>query len=153
MSKHGFALLGLDHWYAAFSVADAIGRSERAQLVAVADDDATRAEQVARERGVATATADYRAILERPDVEVVVAMYSTDRNVEVVSRSCSPRRSQPARAARSPSRRTCKAARCQTPVDRELAVGRAPGQSEASLTGAGLEGSDFDGTLWVAERR
>lgn len=82
MSKHGFALLGLDHWYAAFAVADAIERSERAQLVAVADDDTSRAEQVARERGVAAM--DHGAILARSDVEVVVAMHSSDRNVELV---------------------------------------------------------------------
>jgi predicted dehydrogenase len=82
LDRHGFALLGLDHWYAAFAIADAIGQSERARLVAVADDDGSRAEQVARERGAATA--DYRAVLERPDVEVVVAMYSSDRNAEVV---------------------------------------------------------------------
>lgn len=83
MSKVGFALVGLDHWYAAFSLADAIGRSERAHLVAVAHHDEGRAQQVAREREAALATNDYRAAIERPDVDVVVAMYSVDRNVEV----------------------------------------------------------------------
>lgn len=83
MTKTGFALLGLDHWYAAFSLADAIGRSERARLVAVAHHDLGRARQVADERGAALATADDRAAIERPDVDVVVAMYSTDRNVEL----------------------------------------------------------------------
>jgi predicted dehydrogenase len=83
LSKLGFALVGLDHWYAAFSIADALGSSAQAQIVAVADRDGTRAEQVARERGVAASTTDDRAAIERDDVDVVVAMYSSERNAEV----------------------------------------------------------------------
>ncbi len=43
MSKHGFALLGLDHWYAAFAVADAVRRSERVPVAGVADGRANLA--------------------------------------------------------------------------------------------------------------
>lgn len=83
MSKLGVALLGLDHWYAAFGLAAHAARSDALQLVAVAHDDAQKAEQIAHEHGAALATTDYRAALERADVQIVVAQYSTDRNVAV----------------------------------------------------------------------
>ena len=83
MNKLGVALLGLDHWYAALDLAPAIAAGEAARLVAVAHDDLEKARTVARDSGAELATTDYRAALERDDVDVVVALYSTDRNVEV----------------------------------------------------------------------
>jgi predicted dehydrogenase len=78
----GVALLGLDHWYAAFNLADQIGSTPGVRLVAVAHDDLARAEQVAQQHG-AQATTDYRAALERPDVQIVAVLYSTDRNAAI----------------------------------------------------------------------
>ncbi len=83
MSRLGVALLGLDHWYAALGMAAHAARSQTVRLVAVAHDDAARAEGVAREHGAEFATTDYRAALERADVDLVIAQYSTDRNVQV----------------------------------------------------------------------
>src|SRR5437867_102624 len=85
MSKPGVALIGLDHWYAALNLAAAAARSNLCRLVAVADDDEARAQQVARDYEAGIATTDYRAVLERADVDIVVAMVSTDRNVAVCS--------------------------------------------------------------------
>lgn len=84
MDKLGVALLGLDHWYAALSMAPEIAASDKVRLVAVSHDDAHKAEQAAREHGADFHTTDYRAALGRPGVDIVVSLYSTDRNVEVV---------------------------------------------------------------------
>ncbi len=83
MEKLGVAFLGLDHWYAAFDLLGAAARSERVRVVAVAHDDAVRGEQAAREAGAAIATTDYRAALDRPDVQLVAVLYSSDRAAAV----------------------------------------------------------------------
>ncbi len=83
MSKLGVALIGLDHWYVAYNIAATLAGSGQAQLVAVADDDEARAQQVAREYGAGVVTTDYRQVLDRSDVAIVVAQYSTERNVAV----------------------------------------------------------------------
>jgi predicted dehydrogenase len=83
MSTLGVALVGLDHWYAALSLAGAAQSAEGCRLVAVAHHDEARARQVARDHGAEVATTDYRAVLARGDVDIVVAMYSTEQNVDV----------------------------------------------------------------------
>ncbi|MFO7168483.1 MAG: Gfo/Idh/MocA family oxidoreductase [Chloroflexota bacterium] len=79
MNRLGVAILGLDHWYAAFHLAEQVGDDAGLQLVAVADDDSARAEQVARRYG-AEATTDYRAALDRPEVQIVAVLYSSERS-------------------------------------------------------------------------
>jgi predicted dehydrogenase len=83
LDKLGVALLGLDHWYAAEHIGPSVARSERAKLVAVAHDDTAKAQSLLRGCDADLWTTDYRAALDRPDVQIVVAMYSTDRNVAI----------------------------------------------------------------------
>jgi predicted dehydrogenase len=83
LEKFGVALLGLDHWYAAEHIGPAVARSERAKLVAVAHDDTAKAQSLLRGCEADLWTTDYRAALDRPDVQIVVALYSTDRNVAI----------------------------------------------------------------------
>ncbi|HEY3227954.1 MAG TPA: Gfo/Idh/MocA family oxidoreductase, partial [Roseiflexaceae bacterium] len=83
MEKLGVAFLGLDHWYAAEQLAPAVARSERARLVAVAHDDTAKAHQLLQGCDAELWTTDYHAALDRPDVQIVVALYSTDRNVTI----------------------------------------------------------------------
>lgn len=83
MNKLGVALLGLDHWYAALNIAPAVANGAQTRLVAVSHDDEAKARQVANENGAEVATTDYRAALDRADVDIVVALYSTERNVAV----------------------------------------------------------------------
>lgn len=83
MSKPGVALLGLDHWYAALNLAAAAAKADECRLVGVSHHDEAKAQQVAREHGADVATADYRTLLARDDVDIVVAMYSTEQNVPV----------------------------------------------------------------------
>jgi predicted dehydrogenase len=83
MSTPGIAILGLDHWYAALSLAETAAKSEQVRLVGIAHSDEARAQQAAADHGAEVATSDYHSILERRDVDIVISMYSTDRNVEV----------------------------------------------------------------------
>jgi predicted dehydrogenase len=83
MEKLGVALIGLDHWYVALDIAAKLKSSTQARLVGVAHDDEAKAQQVAREHGAEVATTDYRALLDRDDVAIVVAQHSTDRNVVI----------------------------------------------------------------------
>lgn len=80
MERLGVALLGLDHWYAAFDLAHQAAESEQVKLVAVSHDDHTGAQQIAARYGADIAVTDYRAALDRPDVQIVIAVYSTDRH-------------------------------------------------------------------------
>jgi predicted dehydrogenase len=83
LEKLGVALLGLDHWYAAEHIAPALARSERARIVAVAHDDTAKAQSLLQGCDADVWTTDYRAALDRPDVQIIVALYSTDRNVAI----------------------------------------------------------------------
>ena len=83
MDKLGVALLGLDHWYTAEQIGPAVARSERARLVAVAHDDTAKAQSLLPGCDADLWTTDYRAALDRPDVQIVVALYSTERNVAI----------------------------------------------------------------------
>ena len=80
MDKIGVALLGLDHWYAAHDLARQLADSQYARLVAVADEDENRARWTAERYGAAEWTTDYRAALDRPDVQIVATLAGTDRN-------------------------------------------------------------------------
>jgi predicted dehydrogenase len=83
MDKSGIAILGLDHWYAAFDAARQISTSKAARLAAVTHDDAAKAEAFSREYGAPFFSTDYRAALDQPGVDIVVTLYSVNRNVEV----------------------------------------------------------------------
>jgi predicted dehydrogenase len=83
LEKLGVALLGLDHWYAAEHIGPAVARGDRTRLVAVSHDDTAKAQSLLRGCDADLWTTDYRAALDRPDVQIVVALYSTDRNVAI----------------------------------------------------------------------
>lgn len=81
MSKLGVAMVGLDHWYTAFSCLPQIVKSESAKLVVIAHDDKAKVEKAGQEYGGVETTTDYRAALNRSDVDIVVALASTEQNV------------------------------------------------------------------------
>jgi predicted dehydrogenase len=83
MEKLGVAMLGLDHWYSAEHIAPAVINSAGTRLVAVAHDDVAKGRQLIHGADDAFWTSDYRAALDRKDVDIVVVLYSTDRNVAI----------------------------------------------------------------------
>jgi predicted dehydrogenase len=83
MEKLGVAILGLDHWYSAEHIAPAVIDNASTRLVAVSHDDLARGRQLIRNADDAFWTSDYRAALDRKDVDIVVLLYSSDRNVAI----------------------------------------------------------------------
>ena len=80
---YGVGIAGLDHWYAGIGAADQLRNSKRARVVAVAHRDAEKLHEFAQERGILTATTDYRAIAETEGVDVVVTACTTAENVDL----------------------------------------------------------------------
>ncbi|MFP4977433.1 Gfo/Idh/MocA family protein [Paenibacillus sp. CN-4] len=68
MNKTGAAIIGCGAIYPLHAAA--LGEMEQAGLLAVVDSDPARAEEAARTYGCEALT-DYRALLERPEIEVV----------------------------------------------------------------------------------
>jgi predicted dehydrogenase len=83
MEKLGVAILGLDHWYSAEHIAPAVASGAHTRLVAVSHDDTAKGQQLIRGAAAELWTTDYRAALDRKDVDIVVALYSSDRNVAI----------------------------------------------------------------------
>jgi len=83
MEKLGVAILGLDHWYSAEHMAPAVIDSASVRLVAVSHDDPAKGRQLIRNADDTFWTSDYRAALDRKDVDIVVLLYSTDRNMAI----------------------------------------------------------------------
>lgn len=82
MDTLGIAILGLDHWYWAFDLAQQAAQGAATKLVAISHDDPKGAE-LAQRHG-AEFTSDYRAALDRPDVQIVAVTYSTDRSDAII---------------------------------------------------------------------
>jgi predicted dehydrogenase len=83
MEKLGVSILGLDHWYAAEHIAPAVLGGPSTRLIAVSHDDTAKGRQLIRGAGDELWTTDYRAALDRKDVDIVVVLYSSDRNVAI----------------------------------------------------------------------
>ena len=80
---YGVGIVGLDHWYAGIGAADALRGSRRGRVVAVAHRDEAKLREFAAERGIPTATTDYRAIAQVPGVDVIVTACTTAENVDL----------------------------------------------------------------------
>lgn len=76
-------IVGLDHWYWAFSFAQAIVSSSRAAIVAIADSDVERAQETAKRFGVERVTADPRALIGDQHIDVIASFVSIDQNPSI----------------------------------------------------------------------
>ncbi|GAB4111950.1 MAG: hypothetical protein Fur005_13890 [Roseiflexaceae bacterium] len=84
--KLGVAIVGLDHWYWAFDLAQQAAQSAGAKLVAMADPDPARADEVVKRMGSPVLT-DLAAAIEHPDVQVVAITCSTDQAPDLIKRA------------------------------------------------------------------
>jgi predicted dehydrogenase len=82
-SPLGFAVIGLDHWYSALSVAEAISTYPNAQLLWVVDANAKRAEIVAQQNHARHHATDYAEALADPEVDVIACYTSIDKSPEI----------------------------------------------------------------------
>jgi predicted dehydrogenase len=79
----GFALVGLDHWYNAFPMADAILAVDSAQLRWVVGDDEERTQSVARRFDCVQHTGDFELVLKDPAIQVVTSFVSSEKSAEL----------------------------------------------------------------------
>lgn len=79
----GVALVGLDHWYNAFPMAEALRASRLAELRWVIGADAQRARAVAGQYGAANYATEVRRALDDPSVQAVVCFTSVDQSADL----------------------------------------------------------------------
>ena len=73
-------IVGLDHWYGAFSFAGAAVASQDVELVAIADADFGRAQDAAGRFGVGRVTARAKELIEDPEIDAIASFISVDQN-------------------------------------------------------------------------
>lgn len=79
-----FAIVGLDHWYAAFSLVDALKDHPRVEIVGIADASDDRAREVAARAGISAYTTDLHAYINDPSVDAIASFVTIDRNPGIV---------------------------------------------------------------------
>ncbi|GAB3598331.1 Gfo/Idh/MocA family protein [Microbacterium tumbae] len=79
-----FGIVGLDHWYSAIPLAEAVAAREDAELVGIADLDIARAQEVAGKTGSPATTTDLHALIDDPEVDVIASFVSVDQNPDIV---------------------------------------------------------------------
>lgn len=77
-----FGIVGLDHWYSAVPLAEAIAARPDTELVGVADLDLRRAEEVGERLGAST-TDDLSALIDDSSVDVIASFVSVDQNPDI----------------------------------------------------------------------
>ncbi len=82
--KLRIAIIGLDHWYAAFSLVDAVKDHPRVELVGIADASEDRAREVAERAGITEYTTNFSTYITDPSVDAIASFVTIDRNPEIV---------------------------------------------------------------------
>ncbi|HWV23830.1 MAG TPA: Gfo/Idh/MocA family oxidoreductase [Thermomicrobiales bacterium] len=79
-----FAIIGLDHWYTAISLAEEMASHPDIELVGIAHDDKDRAQEVAAKAGNPTVSTDPATFLNDPSIDAIGSFVSVDRNPDIV---------------------------------------------------------------------
>ncbi|GAA2080882.1 hypothetical protein GCM10009840_15610 [Pseudolysinimonas kribbensis] len=79
-----FGVVGLDHWYSAIPLAEAIAAKDDAELVGIADRDIDRAKEVAAKTGSPAVTDDLHALIADDSIDVIASFVSVDQNPDIV---------------------------------------------------------------------
>jgi len=139
------ALIGLDHWYSCFPLAEEIAKRADAQLVAIADPDPNRAQTLAQRVGVERVTVQPEELLDDPTIDVVASFISVDRNPDICIAAA---RSGKHILSIKPLARTVAEATGILTAVREAGVVFLPAESRARL-------ADYNRQLkqWIAEGR
>jgi predicted dehydrogenase len=78
------AIAGLDHWYVGLAAAEIAAHDPAMELVAIAHRDADRLAETAARYGSPHTTSDYKSVVDRDDVDVVVTACPTSENADLV---------------------------------------------------------------------
>src|SRR4051794_8230191 len=73
-------VVGLDHWYWAFSFAGAVAEHPGASIVAVADADAEHATTYAQRYGVERVTTHPGELIADPEIDLIASFISVEQN-------------------------------------------------------------------------
>jgi predicted dehydrogenase len=79
-----FGVVGLDHWYSAIPLAEAVAARQDTELVGVADLDIARAKEVGEKAGATTITDDLHSLIEDESIDVIASFVSVDQNPDIV---------------------------------------------------------------------
>jgi len=79
-----FGVIGLDHWYSAIPLAEAIAKHPDAVLAGIADKDIARAQEVAAKTGDPRVTDDLHALIADDSIDVIASFVSVDQNPDIV---------------------------------------------------------------------
>ncbi|MGP9602330.1 Gfo/Idh/MocA family protein [Brachybacterium sp. AOP42-E1-35] len=82
-----FAVVGLDHWYSALPLAAGLVQHPESRLVAVAHRDPSRAGAIEADLSAVDVTDDWRAVVDRDDVDVIASFVPVAENAEVCIRA------------------------------------------------------------------
>ena len=82
--RYRIGIVGLDHWYVGLAAAEIAARDPNLELVAIAHRDPVRLQEAAARFGDPDTTPDYRSVVERDDVDVVVTACPTSENADLV---------------------------------------------------------------------
>lgn len=82
--KLRFAIIGLDHWYAAIDLAESLMTDSRFELVGIADAEIHRAQEVAQRIGLNEYTDNLNKYIADESVHVIGSFVTIDQNPEIV---------------------------------------------------------------------
>ena len=83
MRKIGVGFAAIDHWYAVFPTIQEALANERTAVVAIAHTDPARLADAASTAGDVATTSDWREVVKRDDVQIVVNLASSERIAEI----------------------------------------------------------------------
>jgi len=83
MTKIGVGFAAIDHWYAAFPTIQNALANERTQVVAIAHTDPARLADAASTAGDVATADNWREVVERNDVQIVVNLASSELIAEI----------------------------------------------------------------------
>lgn len=81
--RYRVGIVGLDHWYAGLAAAESTVKNPRTELVAISHRDPKHLAESAQRFGAGVATTNYREVIERDDIDIVVTACYCSENVEM----------------------------------------------------------------------
>ena len=79
-----FAIIGLDHWYSAISLAQDLAQHPDVDLVGIADRNEDRAREIANKTNVSRTSTDLNEFINDPAIDAIGSFVSVDQNPELV---------------------------------------------------------------------
>jgi predicted dehydrogenase len=79
-----FAIIGLDHWYSAVSLAESFAKHPDIDLVGIADRSEKRAHEIAEQMGAPRISTDLNEFILDSNIDAIGSFVTVDQNPEIV---------------------------------------------------------------------